>query len=161
MTPETGRVAGASLDHLGLVVPDLRAAVAFFSQVFGAQLEFSLDRFDDPTGAAPRRLGAEHGSGFALAMLAWGEQRLELLQWFPAGPEDRPEAEAAGTAHVAISVPDVAAALDTLRGVAGVQIVGEPVTFEEGPTPGLTNAFVRAPWGCLIELMQWPAERVS
>lgn len=157
MTPEPGRVAGAGLDHAGLVVPDLAAAVAFFTEVFGARVVFEMDRFDDSTGAGPLRLGARRGTGFALAMLAWGEQHLELLQWWPAGDEAAPEPESVGAAHVAITVPDAAAALDVLRQVPGVSVLGEPVTFAEGPTPGLTNAFVSAPWGCLIELMQWPS----
>lgn len=155
-----GTIPGAGLDHTGLVVPDLAQAVAFFTEVLGARLVFEMDRFDDPTGAAPRRLGAERGTGFALAMLSWGEQQLELLQWFPAGPADEPAPESVGAAHVAIAVPEVSAALEVLRSVPEVRVLGEPVTFAEGPTPGLTNAFVRAPWGCLIELMQWPAEPV-
>lgn len=156
-TGGSAAVGAANLDHVGLVVPDLDQAVAFFSEVFGARLVFRMDRFIDPTGAASRRLGAKPGSGFALAMLAWGDHELELLQWWPAGEARGSEPDAVGTAHVAVGVPDVSAALDVLRSVPGVEIIGEPVTFTEGPTPGLTNAFARAPWGLLIELMQWPA----
>lgn len=161
MAESPAAIAGARLDHVGLVVPDLPAAVRFFTDVFGAELVFALDPFEDPTGAATARLGATTGRGFALAMLTWGTHRLELLQWFPAGSQDPPAVESRSAAHLAIAVPDIAAALARLRAFDGMTVLGEPVTFGEGPTPGLTNAFVRAPWGLLIELMRWPDDTAS
>jgi hypothetical protein len=34
-------------------------------------------------------------------------------------------------------------------------VMGEPVHFPQGQSPGLVNAFVKAPWGLLIELVHW------
>lgn len=144
------------VDHTGVTVTDLDAAVDFFVTWFGAEVVFRLERVDDPTGRAPARLGAPRDASFALAMLALGPARLELLQWWtprdpvrPAGPH------APGAAHVAIRVSDVAEALRRLAGAPGVEVVGGPVTFDSGPTPGLTNAFVRTSFGLLLELVDW------
>lgn len=156
MTEPFGAIVGARLDHTGLVVPDLDEAVAFFQVAFGAEVVFRMDRFDDPTGGATRRLGAHRGTGFALAMLGWGDRHLELLQWWPLDNQGEHGPETVGSAHIAIEVPDVQAAVESLKYVPGVRVLGDPVTFAEGPTPGLANAFISSPWGCLVELVRWP-----
>jgi len=152
----TSVVAGRAFDHVGLSVPDLDAAVTFFVEIFGARLQFRMDRPTDDVGMGAERLGLAPKVMFSLAMLELGGSNIELLQWWPVRSDARsPEADLPGGAHVAIDVADVAATLAMLRTVDGVEIVGEPSTFEAGATPGLTNAFVRTPWGALIELLSW------
>lgn len=149
------------LDHVGVNVPDLDEAVSFFVAVFGARVVFELERFSDVGGGALERLGADRHAGLALVMLELGRGRLELLNWSDA-EEARapwPPSSALGASHVAIDVTDMDVALDRVRGVEGVVVIGEPVTFEEGPTPGLANAFVVTPWGLLVELVCWTAGR--
>ncbi|GAA1933561.1 VOC family protein [Nocardioides marmoribigeumensis] len=143
------------LDHVGIVVPSLDDAIEFFAEHLGARVEFLMDPFEDPTGAAPARLGAAHGRSFALGMLRLGNARLELLQWWP--PHDAPAspADGVGGVHVAVEVADVPAALARLRAVPGVRVLGEPATFRGGQTPNLVNAFVTTPWGLLVELLTW------
>jgi catechol 2,3-dioxygenase-like lactoylglutathione lyase family enzyme len=144
------------LDHVGLNVPDLNQAVDFFTEIFGATVVFRMARFIDPSGAAMRRLGADESASFELAMLAIGPRRLELLRWWsPTESQIAPGSASLGGSHVAIEVLNIAKTLDQLRGVPGVKVLGEPVTFNEGPTPGLTNAFLLTPWGTLIELVNW------
>src|SRR5690606_34110802 len=105
---------------------------------------------------APARLGAPRDASFALAMLALGPARLEVLQWWtpqdpvpPAGPH------APGAAHLAIRVGDEPDALPRLAQVHAVEVMGGPVTFDSGPTPGLPTAFVRPGFGLLMELVDW------
>ncbi|MFC6886521.1 MULTISPECIES: VOC family protein [Actinomadura] len=141
------------LDHTGMSVPDLGAAVEFFVTHFGARVEFTLPRVD---GGA-ERLGAPADAAFALAMLDIGGARVELIQWWSplavaGGP---PRADMPGGAHLGVEVDDLPAMLAKLEAVPGVIVLGRPVTFNEGPTPGLTNAFVSTPWGGLVELLSW------
>lgn len=154
-------VSAYALDHVGLNVPDLDAAVAFFTTWFDAEVEFRMDRFVDPSGGAPARLGAGAGASFALAMLRLGAGRLELLQWWDfegqAMPTGIGRTDAVGAAHIGIVVDSVADALARLRGAPGVTVLSEPRTFAHGPTPGLTNGFATAPWGALLELVTWGA----
>lgn len=140
---------GARLDHVGLVVADLAEATAFLEAALGASVLFRLPYgAPDPSGVA--RLGVVGPLGFSLAMLAIGPARVELIEWAPHGSS--PAAGFAAGSHLALEVRDVADALATLVTDARAEVVGKPVTFVEGPTPGLTNAFVRL-GGLLVELV--------
>lgn len=152
---ETAQHNHCEIDHIGLVVPNLGEAVSFFTDHLGAKVEFSMDRFIDESGASARRLGAPPAASFALSMLSVGEARIELLQWWPSEPP-RSAPNTVGAAHLALSVDDIQATYAKLATVPGVRALGSPVTFGEGPTPGLSNAFVSTEWGLLIELMSWP-----
>lgn len=147
--------AGAGLDHVGIVVPSLDEAIDFFTTALGFELLFRMDPVDDPTGASAARLGARTGRRFALAMLTLRGGRLELLQWWPVPDANSPDADAVGAVHIAIEVDDVAAAVRRLGVLSGVEVLSDAVTFEPGQTPGLTNAFVTTPWGCLLEILSW------
>ncbi|MDA8264589.1 MAG: VOC family protein [Actinomycetota bacterium] len=153
----TGVVSGSlRLDHVGISVPDLDAAITFFIDGFGAQVVFRMDRPAAPGPVGAHRLGAPADAQFALAMLSLGDGRLELLQWWAAAARgDLPPIESPGGSHVAVEVADVGEALARLARLDGVAVLSQPLTFEHDPTPGLTNAFVRAPWGALIELLSW------
>jgi catechol 2,3-dioxygenase-like lactoylglutathione lyase family enzyme len=149
-------VPGRGFDHVGLTVPDLTSAVEFFVSAFGARLVFSMEPSSEGESMGAERLGVRPASRFSLAMIELGTSRLELLQWWPAPSDARPpRADLSGGAHVAVEVENVARALNGLRLFEGVEVVGEPVTFATGATPGLTNAFVSTPWGALVELVNW------
>jgi catechol 2,3-dioxygenase-like lactoylglutathione lyase family enzyme len=153
----SGPVLGVGgLDHVGLNVPDLDQAVTFFTEAFGATTVFRLGRTSDPEGGSMERLGAPREAAFELAMLELGSGRLELLRWWSVDQADRePRSSDVGACHVSVLVSDVTAAVEGLRTREGVRVLGEPVTFDAGATPGLTNAFVTTPWGALIELVNW------
>lgn len=152
MTPP----GAARLDHVGLNVPDLEQAAGFFKDAFDAEVVFRLGRIADPHGRAMERIGADRAAEFEAVMLRIGSGHLELLQWFSRASSSRlPAAVDIGASHVGVEVPDLAAALERARAIKGVQVIGEPVTFSEGPTPGLSNAFFRTPWGAIVELVHW------
>ncbi|MFI0366551.1 VOC family protein [Actinomadura sp. 1N219] len=141
-----------TLDHVGMSVPDLDAAVAFLTVHFAAREVFRLPRVDGGAG----RLGAPDDAAFTLAMLDIGGARVELIQWWsPEATGMPPRADLPGGTHLGIEVDDLAGALAALAAVPGVGVVGRPVTFEDGPTPGMSNAFITTPWGALIELLSW------
>lgn len=149
-------VSGVRLDHVGINVPDLEQAVAFFVEAFAATVVFRLDRISDPEGQSMQRIGAHQKAQFEAVMLDLSGGRLELLQWWSDGADPQlPGAVDAGASHVAIQTSTLKATLECLRRMPGVDVMGEPVTFTEGATPGLSNAFVRAPWGTVIELVDW------
>ena len=144
------------LDHVGLSVRDLDEAVDFFVRHFNARVAFRMEPPPPGRASGADRLGVVADASFSLAMLELGGGRLELLQWWSGRSSGAPpEADEPGGSHVAVEVEDVASSLDALRQTEGIEVVGEPFTFAGGPTPGLTNAFVRAPWGTLVELVNW------
>ncbi len=144
------------LDHVGINVPNLDQAVDFFTEAFGAKEIFRIDRFGDFENGALERLGAVREAEVELAMLEIGAGRLELLRWWSPNQTGATfKSSDVGASHIAIKVANVAQSLERLRRSEGVRVLGEPVTFETGATPGLTNAFAITPWGALIELVHW------
>lgn len=149
----------ARLDHVGISVASIADTVVSLQVLSGVEVLFALP-FDDAT--APRLQppdggGELAGRDFALTMLACGAGHLELLEWKaapePLGPTDPASIRGA---HVALEVADVRTAAAALVS-AGAAPVRRAVTFDTGPTPGLTSAFVRTSTGLLLELVNWSA----
>jgi catechol 2,3-dioxygenase-like lactoylglutathione lyase family enzyme len=156
MRPTPTAPGAPRLDHVGLTVPNLDEAVAFFAEAFGASVVFRLPRPEPGSDTQAGRLGADASAHFALTMLDLGGGRVELLQWWSPRPQgDEPAPDVRGGSHVAVEVSDVGATLERLRAHPGVRIIGEPVRFPPADTPGLTNAFALTPWGSLLEILSW------
>lgn len=163
----------ARLDHVGISVASIADTIASLQVLSGIEVLFALP-FDDaalrpqrrapgeaptaPVRAQPSDGGGElAGRDFALTMLACGSGHLELLEWKSA-PESLSPTDPASIrgAHVALEVADVRAAAAALVS-AGAAPVRRAVTFDTGPTPGLTSVFVRTSTGLLLELVNWSA----
>jgi lactoylglutathione lyase len=134
----------ARLDHVGLAVASLGAAVSWFCDVFGLVPELTL------------RVDALDLSIEMLVHPAFG-YRLELLHrpGSAAGGKPATPGEAAlrdGFGHVAFDVTDLDGAFDR-----AVTRGGRPV-MPPGPSPepGVRMAFVADPEGNLIELLHRP-----
>jgi glyoxylase I family protein len=140
---DQGAVA-ARLDHVGLAVADLEAAVAWFCDVFGLVPELTL------------RVDAVDLSIEMLIHPVYG-YRLELLHrpGSAAGGKPGTPGEAAlreGYGHVAFDLADLEVAYD--RAVArGARPVMPPCP---SPEAGVRMAFVADPEGNLIELLHRP-----
>jgi lactoylglutathione lyase len=121
--------------HTMLRVGDMPRSVKFYTEVLGMKLLRTTDRPDQK---------------YALAFVGYGEERdssvLELTYNYGVDRYDM------GTAygHIAIAVPDVYKACETIRANGG------KVTREAGPVKGGTTviAFVEDPDGYKIELIQ-------
>jgi lactoylglutathione lyase len=128
------------LDHAGLSVADLDAALRFYALAFGfgVELEFALG-----DGIRGVMLRLESGG------------RLELFERPGAAPGPRPESPIAalatrGYGHFAVSAADIelvfARALDA---GATAQLAPRP-----SPEPGVRFAFLADPEGNLVELVE-------
>jgi methylmalonyl-CoA epimerase len=136
---ETSRDAyGAVIDHLGIAVTSLDAALGFWEKQLG--LTVSLREF-----VAVEQVNA--------AMLPVGESRIELLE--PTSPDSVIgkflEKRGEGIHHVALKVPDLSAAIERLR-AAGARILNEP----RPGAGGHLYSFVHptSTGGVLLELIQ-------
>ena len=128
------------VDHVGIAVKDLEAAMGFFQ-----------DMFQIPPGEVVEL--AEQG--VRATLLAVGQTRLELLEPMSA---DSPvgrfiERQGEGLHHLAFHVDNITEKLTALSG-AGVRLV------DREPRPGLSGniAFIhpRSVHGILTELVQTP-----
>ncbi len=150
-SPARGIPTATAVDHVGFNVPDLDAAVAFFTDVFGFEL---LER------SAPR--SAVSGSGPAghatvrLAMLRYGDALVELLEFrLPGRPWTIPVMRDPGGYHLAFTVTDLDAAIAHLRAQPGVD-VAEPDQLPGGRR----RAFFTTPWGMPMQLITPATDRV-
>ena len=127
------------IDHVGIAVPDLEAAVEHYRRTFDVE-PVHRERLED--------------QGVEEVLFAVGESYVQLLGALaPETPVGRfLEARGPGVHHVAYRVEDVAAALDRLR-AQGLPLV------DQAPRPGsrgTTIAFVHPKGmdGVLVELVQ-------
>ena len=149
-------------DHVALTIPDLDAAVAFYTDAFDARELFRMGPFDAgdlPRSADDRDWTETHVDvpdarvRFSVLQLAPG-LRLELFAYErPADARtDAPRNCDVGGHHVGLRVEDLAAATDVLRG-RGVRVL-EPIVIDEGPMAGTRSAYVVDPWGNHLELVE-------
>jgi len=128
--------------HTMLRVGDLQRAIDFYTNVLGMQLLRRSENTEYKYSLA--FVGYEGNPAQAEIELTynWGTDRYEM-----------------GTAygHIALGVPDVAAACDKIRASGG------NITREAGPVKGGTTviAFVTDPDGYKIELIQRPNDRLG
>ena len=140
------------LEHLGIVVDDLDAAVAFFTEL-GLNSEgrgmVEGDAVDRIVGLRDVR------SDVAMMRTPDGHAALELIRYeTPAGPSGDPDAPAnvPGLRHVLFEVADIKDTLGRLQAHGG-ELVGELVNYENS----FWLCYLRGPAGIIVEL----AQRVS
>jgi len=127
------------IDHIGVAVPDLEAAVAAYSRLFGVE---------------PSHREIVESDGVETVIFEVGESRIELLGSL--GPDSKIanflEKRGGGIHHVAYGVADVQATLERLA-AEGVQLL------DTSPRPGAGGkrvAFIhpKSVSGVLTELCQ-------
>jgi lactoylglutathione lyase len=121
--------------HTMLRVGNLQRSIDFYSRALGMRLLRTTDRPDQKYTLAFVGYGDESEHAVLELTYNYGVERYEL---------------GTGFGHVAVGVPDVAAACQRVRAAGG------PVTREPGPVKGGTTviAFVQDPDGYKVELIQ-------
>jgi catechol 2,3-dioxygenase-like lactoylglutathione lyase family enzyme len=140
------------LDHVGIVVDDLTAVIAFF-----AELGLELQGEGSVEGAWVDRIVGLDGVRSDIAMMETpdGHGRVELSKFHappsPGGDWYEP-ANAPGIRHLAFAVEDIDALVAGLR-ARGAELVGEIERYEDS----YRLCYVRGPEGIIVEL----AERIG
>jgi len=140
------------MDHVGVVVEDLDAAVGFFVAL---GLEEKGRHFVE--GATVDRIIGLEGARSELAFLQTpdGHSRLELVEFHSppfAGARGEEPSNAPGIRHITFAVDDLDAALSAIR-EHGAELVGEVQSYEGS----YKLCYARGPAGVIVEL----AERLS
>jgi catechol 2,3-dioxygenase-like lactoylglutathione lyase family enzyme len=143
------------IEHIGLTVPDVDAASAFFADVLGGETLYDIGPFGDADDWMANHLAPVRGAHIyrmRVVRIANGPV-LELMQF--SGPSMPTALPTQGGWHMAFYVDDMENALSALK-AHEVAIQSGPVTMTEGPSAGLQWLYFQAPWGQQLELVSYP-----
>ena len=133
------------MDHVGLAVADLDAAMNWYTTAFGYQAEF-VNRIEAIDLDLVMLVHREHGD--RLELLHRGGAAPARLDPKPTDPATAARIE--GFGHVAFDVQDLDGSFERLVGL-GARPVMSP---GPSPVPGIRMAFVADPEGNLLELLE-------
>lgn len=146
------------VDHIGITVPDLAVAHAFFTGVLGCEYLYRLGPYQDPSGPwMSEHLGVDDAAVMErLHFYRLGGQAVfEVFQYRAPGQSTTPPRNSdVGGHHVAIYVDDLDEALAALH-ANGLTVLGEP-TVSKGPSAGQRWVYFLSPWGTQFELVCYP-----
>jgi len=138
------------MDHVGIVVDDLAAAIAFFVEL-GLELQGEWDV--EGEAWVDRVVGLEGvRASNAMVKTPDGRAQLELVKFHapPAPDGDRQApANAPGLRHLTFAVDDLDAVLARLRPL-GAELIGEVERYEDI----YRLCYVRGPEGIIVELAE-------
>jgi len=144
-----------AVDHVGVVVPDLDQAVAFYRTGFGMTVESE----EQPTAVSSQAIGLPGQSvGLQGAILRHGDARIEFHQFLTPAVTGRRSANDFGPGHLAFAVGSIDEAAAYLEEY-GVVWNSEPLLIESGALAGRRWVYGRDPSGTVIELCKHPVGR--
>lgn len=147
------------IDHVGITVPDIKAATAFFVDVLGCEAAMSFGPFSDDKGTFMQ--DALHVDPRAvieqITQVRCGTgSNIELFQ-YKAPDQETVEIRNSdiGGHHIAFYVDDITAAAERLKQSKIETFLG-PIPINEGPAAGQSILYFLTPWGTQMELITYP-----
>lgn len=155
--PATAHAPGiVGIDHVGINVPDLDQAIAFFHDLFG---------FEPVTRIGPFKMDAAWKKAYrihdgadtvSLVMLRAGDgANIELFAYSPAvGGTMQPQRDDIGATHIGLYTTDIDGAKAFLESKGIAFLSG--VNAGAGDTEGERWVYFETPWGASFELNSYP-----
>ena len=154
-----GELGLIGTDHVGLTVPDIGEAVAWFQNVLGARAPLSFGPISDPQGTLMQDLlGVDPRSVIdQITVLRVGHSaNIELFQYeAPDQRHSHPRNSDWSGHHIAFYVTDIDAAIAYMD-AKGVERFFGPFTLTDGPAAGQSINYFKTPFGTYIELISYP-----
>ena len=154
-----GQLGLVGMDHVGLTVPDIDEAVAWFQRVMGCSAPLTFGPFGDPTGTFMQDLlGVDPRAVIEqITMVRCGRSaNVELFEYdAPDQNTTFPKNSDWAGHHVAFYVDDIDAAVAYMVAQGVPKLLG-PLPVTDGPAAGQTINYFRAPFGTYIELISYP-----
>jgi len=147
------------VNHIGLTVPDIAEAEAFFTDVLGCEKATAFGPFRDDEGnfmndlleVDPRAVINQ----ISLLRCGFGSN-IELFDYdAPDQKEVRPRNSDIGGHHIGFYVDDIDAAAAYLK-EKGIRTLMGPLPVDEGPAAGQSILYFFAPWGLQLEAISFP-----
>lgn len=155
----TGVPGLLGVDHVGITVPDIDEAAAWFADMLGCSSPLAFGPFSDSEGTFmqdyldvnPRAVidKIQH-------MRCGDGPSVELFQY--SSPDQDQEFRLnsdVGGHHVAFYVTDIESAVATLTSRGAEKLMG-PLPVEEGPAAGQSINYFKTPFGTYVELISYP-----
>jgi catechol 2,3-dioxygenase-like lactoylglutathione lyase family enzyme len=145
-------------DHVGLTVPDLEQATAFFVNVIGCEQFYDIGPFGSGNDWMPTHLNV-HPRAVVKKLRFFrcrNGSNYEIFEYeAPDQATQVPRNSDIGGHHLALYVDNVDAAIEHLK-AHGITVLGEPTVRTEGPSAGQTWVYFLSPWGLQFELVSFP-----
>lgn len=156
--PAVGLTAQA-VHHVGITVASLERAITFWAGLLGREPRDHRLLQGPPVGDLVGYPGVRIDScWFDLP----GGVALEVLEYLDRSePPYDPGTAHPGNVHLCLAVGDLDAALTHVSACGGRPVSPAPVDVRQGPRAGSRLAYVRAPDGVTIELVQPPSVRTG
>ncbi len=145
-----------ALNHIGLTVPDIFGAIAWYGRVFGASHIMGprlLAADEKATHETPGIFGRKFRKAYQAHLLLANGVGLELFQFIEPAVEAPVENMAywnRGPFHFALTYPDVDGLVATIIAEGGRKRI-EPIDFVPGRPWRL--CYCEDPWGNVVEIM--------
>jgi catechol 2,3-dioxygenase-like lactoylglutathione lyase family enzyme len=142
-----------NVNHVGVTVGDLDAAITFYSEVFELDVLVGAETANTHTAGADRRADVfgERWQEMKIAHLAdsngTGIELFEFIDPAVVYPEEHFDYWRVGLSHLAFTVPDLEAAIASLEAHGGVARTGIHEVL-----PDCRVCYCKDPWGNAIEL---------
>lgn len=151
----TEAMAALAVNHVGLTVPDVFAAIDWYAEVFGFRCIMGprvIEAAGHPEAAAV--FGNRFRRAWQAHLITGNYVGIELFQFVDPPTRDRPDGPAPwrgrGFWHLCITHPDVGAMVRRVIEHGGT-VLAEPYEFVPGRPWRL--AYVADPWGTMLEVM--------
>jgi len=147
------------IDHVGITVPDVPSAVAWFEDVLGCSSPLDFGPFADPTGTFIQDLLDVHPRAVVerIQHVRCGDgPSVELFQYSSPDQDKtfRKNSDFGGK-HIAFYVRHIDKAVARMEALGAHKLLG-PLPVTDGPAAGQTINYFRAPFGTYIELISYP-----
>lgn len=143
----------AAIDHVGMNVPDIDSAVAFFSDLIGATVISDMRPGNIPAEWKTRFRWHQSSELERFVMLQLkGGAKVELFQY--RGQEinhEQPHEDDIGASHFALKTSDIAHSLKVIK-ARGLTVLNDPITNPDG----VQWFYFLTPWGSQIEMVALP-----
>ncbi|KAB2697574.1 glyoxalase [Ochrobactrum sp. Kaboul] len=147
------------LDHVGLTVPNLDDAVAFFAGILGCPKVLTFGPIADDEGSfMTDALGVHPRARIErVAMIRSGNgSNIELFEYSSSDQRVLSSKNSdIGAFHLGFYVRDIAAAKSYLD-ERGITTRLGPIPITEGPVAGQSILYFQAPWGLQLEIISYP-----
>jgi catechol 2,3-dioxygenase-like lactoylglutathione lyase family enzyme len=154
-----GQLGLVGMDHVGITVPDIDEAIAWFEDVMGCVAPLTFGPFSDPTGTFMQDLLDVDPRAVIhqITMVRCGRSaNIELFQY--SAPDQRttfPRNSDWSGHHIAFYVTDIDAAVAYMVSKGAQKFLG-PLSVTDGPAAGQSINYFRTPFGTYVELISYP-----